>query len=95
MKKGVIFLVFFCFFLLPTFSFAVEELEVCGQPDIGKLNPNGEEVYQIAVPAGIHLMVEMDTTTRDCDLYIKYGGIPDQDCNTDDDCDTGDYCVFR
>lgn len=48
-------------------------------------------IYQIAVPAGIHLMVELDTTEFHSDLYIKYGNIPYQNSVTDDDCDEGTY----
>jgi len=87
----VIFLFVFCFFLMPTLVIAAEELEVCGSEITKTIGPYGEDTYQISVPAGIHLIIEMDTSQFHSDLFIKYGSIPEQDCNTDDDCDTGDY----
>ncbi len=91
MKKGVIFLMVFCLFLIPALSESAEVLTLCGAEKTNTLGPHGEMVYQISVPAGRHLIVEMDTTEYDSDLFIKYGSIPDQDCDTDDDCDIGRY----
>jgi hypothetical protein len=91
MKKGATLLLVFSLFLAPTVILAAEKLEVCGAEKENTLGPYGEYVYQITVPAGIHLMVEMDTAEYNSDLYIKYGGIPDQDCGTDDDCDESAY----
>jgi hypothetical protein len=87
MKTRIIFLAVFCLFLIPALSEAQEQLLLCGAEQSGTVGSMGEMVYEISVPAGIHLIVEMDNPSNYSRLYIKYGSIPEQSCPPDDDCD--------
>lgn len=67
------------------------EISPCGVTKTDSMSSNGEDIWQIAVPADMHLIVDMDTTEFHSDLYIKYGKIPEQNPATDDDYDEGSY----